>query len=174
MIHTGFLSGVVRNNRGLLVMIPTYSFRVVHVHASGHTKTLVALRVLHTWLYYTWSKINTNKNNTNDPAFRFLFWKLGSVIKKIDDLNSIFNKVQNPLPVIIQNLREDSRMPIEEVLVEDGVVVGQRLRETGQPGGRDLLQRRLVGLVTYPAHVQDHAVLRVHVEEVHFWWRVRC
>ena len=33
--------------------------------------------------------------------------------------------------------------PVKEVFVEEGVVVGQRLGQPGQPRGRDLLQGRL-------------------------------
>lgn len=44
------------------------------------------------------------------------------------------------LPVIVEDLSEDAWVPVEEVLVEDGVVVGQRLRQAGQTGGRDFLQ----------------------------------
>jgi len=64
-------------------------------------------------------------------------------------------------PVVVENLREDARMSVEEVLVEYWVVVGQCLGETGQPGGRDLLQRRLVRLVTDPTDVEDHTVLGI-------------
>ena len=69
--------------------------------------------------------------------------------------------VELPRPVVVEDLGEDARVSVEEVLVEDGVVVGQGLREAGQPGGRDLLQRRLVRLVADAADVQDDTVLRV-------------
>jgi len=58
-------------------------------------------------------------------------------------------------------------MSVEEVLVEDGVVVCQRLRETGQPCGRYLLERRSVRLVAEAAAVENHAVLRVHIQQIH-------
>ncbi len=35
-------------------------------------------------------------------------------------------------------------MSIEEILVEHGIVVSERLRESREAGGGDLLQRRLV------------------------------
>ena len=54
-------------------------------------------------------------------------------------------------------------MPIEKVLVEDGVVVAQRLCQPGQPRRRDLLQGGLVRLVADAATVEDAPVLRVHL-----------
>ena len=53
-------------------------------------------------------------------------------------------------------------MAVKEVLVEDGIVVSERLCEPGQSGGRDLLEGGLVGLIADPAHVQDDPVLTVH------------
>jgi len=52
-------------------------------------------------------------------------------------------------------------MSVEVILVENRVVVGERLGETGQARGRDLLQRRLVRLVTDSADVDRYAVLSV-------------
>jgi len=69
--------------------------------------------------------------------------------------------VQLASPVVVENLREDARMSVEEILVEYRVVVGQRLGETRQPGGRDLLQRRLVGLVTNATDVDDYTIVGV-------------
>ena len=54
-------------------------------------------------------------------------------------------------------------MPVEKVLVEDGVVVAQRLCQPGQPRRRDLLQGGLVRLVADAATVEDAPVLRVHL-----------
>lgn len=69
----------------------------------------------------------------------------------------------NPtLPVIVEDLRENPRMPVEEVLVQYGIVIRQGLRQSGQPGRRDLLQSGPVSFVTDPAHIQDDAVLTVH------------
>ena len=64
-------------------------------------------------------------------------------------------------PVVVEYLREDARMAVEEILVEDRIVVGQRLGESGQARGRDLLQRRPIGLVSDAADVEDHTVFRV-------------
>ena len=50
---------------------------------------------------------------------------------------------------------------VSGALVEDGVVVGERLSEPRETRGRDLLERRLVRLMPDAAHVQDHAVLQV-------------
>ena len=58
-------------------------------------------------------------------------------------------------------------MPIEEVFVEDGVVVGQCLGKAGQPGGWDFLQGGLVGFVSNAAHIDDDAIIRVSQVEVH-------
>ena len=59
--------------------------------------------------------------------------------------------------------------PVEEVLVEERVVVGERLGESGQPGGRDLLQGRLVRLVPgkEPRHVTSRHVTSRHVTSRH-------
>ncbi len=56
-------------------------------------------------------------------------------------------------------------MPVEEVLVEHRVVVGERLRQPAEPGGGDLLERRLVRLEPDAAHVQRDAVLAVHADK---------
>lgn len=58
-------------------------------------------------------------------------------------------------------------MSVEEVLIEDGVVVGQGLGQSGQSGCGNLLEGGLVGLVADAAHVEDNAVLRIHVQQVH-------
>ena len=71
------------------------------------------------------------------------------------------------LPVIVKDLCKDAWVPVEEVLVEYGVIVGEGLGEPGEPCRWDLLQGRLVRLVANPSHVQDDAVLRVHVDQIH-------
>lgn len=76
--------------------------------------------------------------------------------------------VQLPGAIVVEYLSEYARVPVEEVLVEDRVVVGEGLGQTREPRRRDLLQGRLVRLVPDTAHVQNHAVLRVHVYQVHF------
>ena len=63
--------------------------------------------------------------------------------------------------VVVEDLREDARMSVEEVLVEYRVVVGERLGEAWQPSCRDLLERRLVRLVADAADVEHDAVLGV-------------
>lgn len=69
--------------------------------------------------------------------------------------------------IVIEHLRKNTGVPVEKVLVQYAIVVGQRLREPGQPGRRDLLQGGLVRLVPDATHVQDHSVLRIHVR-IHF------
>ena len=63
--------------------------------------------------------------------------------------------------VVVEYLCKDARMSVEEILVEYRVVVGQRLGETRQARGRDLLQRGLVRLVTNATHVDRDAVIDV-------------
>ena len=75
--------------------------------------------------------------------------------------------VQLPRAVVVEDLGEDAGVPVEEVLIEDRVVVGQGLRQAGEAGGWDLLQRGLVGLVPDAPHVDDHAVVRVRDVDVH-------
>ena len=53
-------------------------------------------------------------------------------------------------------------MSVKEVLVEDGVVVSERLCESRQTRGWDLLEGRFVRFITDPPHVQDDPVLTVH------------
>ena len=55
--------------------------------------------------------------------------------------------------VVVEYLSENPRVPVEEVLVEHGVVVGQRLCQPGEPGGWDLLEGGLVRLVPDAADV---------------------
>lgn len=68
-----------------------------------------------------------------------------------------------PCAIVVEHLGEDPRMPVEEVLVQDRVVIGEGLGQLRQPGRGDLLQGRLVRLVPDTAHVQGHAVLRIRV-----------
>lgn len=68
-----------------------------------------------------------------------------------------------PCAIVIEHLGEDPRMPVEEVLVQDRVVIGQSLGQLRQSGRGDLLEGRLVRLVPDTAHVQGHAVLRIRV-----------
>ena len=51
--------------------------------------------------------------------------------------------------------------PVKEVLIEDGVIVGQGLREAGEARGGDLLEGGLVRLEADAAHVQRDPVLAV-------------
>ena len=71
------------------------------------------------------------------------------------------------VPVVVQDLCEHAGVSVKEVLVEDGVVVSERLCEPRQTRGWDLLEGCFVRLVSDPAHVQDHAVLCVHINQVH-------
>ena len=64
-------------------------------------------------------------------------------------------------PVVVEDLREDTGMAVEEVLVEEGVIVSKSLGEAGESGGGDLLESRLVRLVSDAAHVQRHSVVEV-------------
>ena len=70
--------------------------------------------------------------------------------------------VQFPGSVVIQNLSKNTGVPVEEVLVEDRVVVAERLGQPRQPRRRNLLERRLVRLVPDAAAVQDQPVLDIH------------
>lgn len=68
-------------------------------------------------------------------------------------------------PVIVEDLCKDAWMPVEEVLVENGVVVGQGLRQPREPRSRNLLQRSLVRFVADAAAVEHHPIFRVHRAE---------
>jgi hypothetical protein len=67
-----------------------------------------------------------------------------------------------PPPVVVEDLGEHPRVPVEEVLVEDGVVVGQSFSQPAEPGGGNLLQSGLVGLIADAANVQNDAVFPIH------------
>ena len=69
--------------------------------------------------------------------------------------------VQLAGPVVVEYLREDARMAVEEVLVEYRVVVGKGLGQPRQPRRRDLLQGGLVRLVPDATHVDDDTVVSV-------------
>ncbi len=63
--------------------------------------------------------------------------------------------------VVVENLRKDARVPVKEVLIEYGVVVGEGLRQSGQSRRRYLPQRRLVRLKANAAYVEHHPIVRV-------------
>ena len=56
-------------------------------------------------------------------------------------------------------------MPVEEILVENGVVVGQGFCEPGEACGGDLFQRCLVGFVADATAIEHHPIFRVHRAE---------
>jgi len=49
--------------------------------------------------------------------------------------------------VVVEDLREDGRVTVKEILVEDAVVVGLHLGEASQARGGNLSQRRPVDLM---------------------------
>ena len=56
-------------------------------------------------------------------------------------------------------------MSVKKIFIQDWVIVGERLRQSAQPGRWDLLQSRLVRLEPDPPHVQRDPVLPV----LHHW-----
>ena len=70
--------------------------------------------------------------------------------------------VQLSRPVVVEDLSKHARVAVEEVLVEDGVVISEVFCESGQPRGRDLLERRFVRLVADAAAVEDAPVVGIH------------
>ena len=66
--------------------------------------------------------------------------------------------------VVVENLREDTRMSIEEEFVKNRIIIGKGFRQAWQPCGRDLFQCGAVGFETKTAHVQYNSILAaVHV-----------
>lgn len=65
--------------------------------------------------------------------------------------------------IIVEYLSKDTGMPVEKVLVEHRVVIGERFRKPRQARGGDLFQRGPVRFKAEPAHVQDDPVLAVHL-----------
>lgn len=70
-------------------------------------------------------------------------------------------------PVIVEDLSEHSGMSVEKIFIEHRIVVGQRLGQPTQPGGRYFLQCGLIRLVPDAADVQHHPVFGVYVQYVH-------
>jgi hypothetical protein len=75
------------------------------------------------------------------------------------------------LPVIVEDLSEDAWMPVEEILVEHGIVVSERLRESREAGRGDFLQRRLV---PWTKELKDTNPLKVHKNENFFGFDFEC
>lgn len=93
------------------------------------------------------------------PKVEFFFEERPADVRGIMEL---------PSAIIVENLSEDSRVPIEEVFVEDRIVVREGFSQPREPRRRDLLQGRLICFMPDPTHIKNHAVLRVHVYQVHF------
>lgn len=99
------------------------------------------------------------------PELKFFFEERPADVGRIVEL---------PGAVVVEDLSEDARVSVEEVLVEHRVVVGQGLGEPGKARGGDLLQGRLVRLVPDAAHVEHHPVLGVQVHGSRPTLRRRC
>ncbi|GBM49135.1 hypothetical protein AVEN_179744-1 [Araneus ventricosus] len=69
--------------------------------------------------------------------------------------------VELPGSIVIEDLREHARVPVEEVLVEDWIVVGEGFGQPGQSRSRNLLEGGLVSLETDPTDVQNHAIVTI-------------
>lgn len=87
------------------------------------------------------------------PEFKFLFEQWAAYVRRI---------VQFARPVVIEDLREDARMSVEKIFVEDRVVIDERFRQSRQSGGRYLFQRRLICLESDASHVQNDPIFSVH------------
>ena len=66
------------------------------------------------------------------PVGQFIFEQRPTDVRRI---------MQSSRAVVVQYLREHTGMPIEEILVENRIVVGQLLGEFRQARGRQFLQR---------------------------------
>lgn len=86
------------------------------------------------------------------PKFKLFFEEGSTYVGRV---------VQLAGPVIVEDLGEDTRMPVEEVLVKHRVVVGQRLSQSRQPCGRNLLEGGLVSLEADTTDVEYDAVVAV-------------
>lgn len=64
--------------------------------------------------------------------------------------------------IIVENLREDTWMPIEEVFVEDRIIIRQICGEPAKTCGGYLLERMLVGFMSYTTNIQDYAIFTIH------------
>lgn len=122
-----------------------------HVHDS-QTLYTIYLRVGHPTARLDLIRIKT-------PEIELFLEKRAAYIRGV---------VQLPGAIVVEYLGEDTRVSVKEVLIEDRVIVGEGLGQSREPRRRDLLQGCLVRLVPDSAHVQNHAVLRVHVYQVHF------
>lgn len=123
-----------------------------------HSLTRFPFQHLKTYLRFAMSAVSAPAARLNligikAPEFEFFLEQRSADIGRI---------VQLPRPVVVQYLREDSGVPVEEVLIQDGIVVGEGLRQAGQSRRSDFLQGSFVRLVTYAAHVEDDSVFAVH------------
>lgn len=73
------------------------------------------------------------------------------------------NRFRSFLPIIVEHLCEHARMPIEEIFVQNGIVVSQRLGKFREASGRNLFQCRFVRFVSDAAYVKDDPILGVHI-----------
>lgn len=87
------------------------------------------------------------------PEFQFLFEQRAAHVRRI---------VKFTRSVVIEDLREDARMPVEKVFVKNRIVIDEGFSQSRQPSGRNLFQRRLVGLEADAAHVQNDPIFSVH------------
>jgi len=87
--------------------------------------------------FVNWSNRIVRSNDligVQSPELEFLLEERSADVGRVVQLASA---------VVVEDLGEDAWMSVEEIFVEDRVVVGQRFRQSRQPSGRNLLQRRL-------------------------------
>lgn len=64
-----------------------------------------------------------------------------------------------PCTVVVEDLREHPWVTVEEVLVQDGVIVGQRLGQSGEARGRNLLQGGFISLMADAANIKNDPII---------------
>jgi len=140
----------------LFVLPPVVKIKIIRViiqyRYQQRAASLNALSLVARWHNKSYQPVKVHLVGVETPELELLLKQRTAHVGRV---------VQLPGPIVVEYLREDARMSVEEVLVEYRVVVGERLGEAGQPSGGDLLQRRLVCLVTDAADVDGHAVLSV-------------
>ncbi|GIY74228.1 uncharacterized protein CEXT_307931 [Caerostris extrusa] len=91
-------------------------------------------------------------NSQNPPELQLFFEQWAAHVGRV---------VQFTRPVVVEDLGKHARVPVEEVLVEHRVVVGEGLCQPGQSRGRNLLEGGLVSLKADPTDVQNHAIVTI-------------
>lgn len=89
-----------------------------------------------------------------------ILWKFVTPKSTLNDKNVI-------IPVVVEYLRKDARMPVEKILIEDGIIIGECFCQLGQACRWYFFKCCFVCLMADAPYVEDYSVFRVCIEQVH-------